>query len=206
MKPFILICGAPHSLTSMISKFIQDNGAVAPAVWDNPNYDIPYSRYEDKEIWKYMDSREKFRNHDLTNYFASLPVDKVAVAKEPGMVFFINELRKFTCRPIKVVFVIRNPEQTILSSLEKSSKSFIFYFERMSWMYQFIIDCKFDLFILMSERIKIEGRRLLEFCELPSSYINFNSMKEIQIRKKEINTNRFHNLIWFHLSRLFAKI
>ena len=203
MKPFILICGAPHSYTSMISKFLIDNGAYAKEIWDNPNYDIPYSRYEDKEIWKFMDKKQHFKNYDLKNYFTSLPKDKVFIAKEPGMVFFINDLTKYTDRTIKIVFVIRDIEQIILSSMEKSNKGFIFYFERFVWMYRFIVNCPNEVFFLISERIKKDGEQLLEFCDLSVEKVDYGSIKNMRMREAKYIKYRFANFFWKKLSRLF---
>lgn len=203
MKPFILICGVPHSYTSLISNFLIDNGAFSKEIWDNPKYDLNYSRYEDKEIQKFVGKRKKFQKYDLTHYFDSLPSDKVIVAKAPLSTFFLNELQQFTNRRIKVVYVIRNPEQVILSSMEKSGKSFIFYFERIAWMHRFIVHCDYDVYPFIAKRIRKDAKKLLEFCELPVSKIDFSSVKPLKERKPTYKKYRFSNFIWKRLSRLF---
>ncbi|MEJ2629155.1 MAG: hypothetical protein P8078_11425, partial [bacterium] len=75
-KPFIIINGVPHSYTSMISKFLIDNGAYTKEIWDNPKWDISYSRFEEKEMQNFVNTRKKFKDYDLTGYFDSLPKDK----------------------------------------------------------------------------------------------------------------------------------
>jgi len=60
MKPIILVCGTPHSYTSLTSKFLIDNGGFTTHLWDNPKFDLPYSRYENKEIQDFVKRPEKF--------------------------------------------------------------------------------------------------------------------------------------------------
>ena len=203
MKPFILVCGVPHSFTSMVSNFIIDNGAYSKEIWNNPKYNLPYSRFEERVFQEYVDNRRKFKEYDLTDYFDSLPADEVTVAKVPLSVFFINDLSKYTDRTIKIVYVIRNPEQVILSSLEKSRKSFIFHFEMIAWVHRFIADCKFEVFPLIAERIKMDGQQLLNFCELSNKEIKYDSIKPFQTRKPEYYKYRFANFVWKRLSRFF---
>jgi len=203
MKPFIVISGVPHSYTSMISKFLMDNGAYTKEVWDNPKWEMPYHRFEEKEVLKFVNARKKFKKYDLTDYFNSLPTDKVVVAKVPLSIMFINELEQFTDREIKVVYVLRNPEQIILSSLDKSDKSFIYYFERISWLHDFVVECKFELLPFISERIKKDGKRLLDFCELPSDHINYDSVGSMEKREVSYLKYRFANFFWKRLSKFF---
>lgn len=204
MKPFILVCGVPHSLTSMVAKFLMDNGAYSKETWDNPKYNsLNYSRYEDKDIQNFVNKRKNFQNVNLTDYFISFPNDKVIMAKAPRAAFYINEFRKYTKRKIKVVYVMRNPEQIIISSMEKSKKSFIFYFERIVWMYRFITDCQYEVLPVIAERLQQDAKRLLEYCELPVKQIDTSSIKPIRSRKADYIRYRFANAIWKFLSKMF---
>lgn len=202
-KPFIIINGVPHSYTSMISKFLIDNGAYTKEIWDNPKWDISYSRFEEKEMQNFVNTRKKFKDYDLTGYFDSLPKDKIVMAKHPLSIFFINELEKYTDRKIKVVYTIRNPEQIIMSSVEKSGNSFIYYFERICWLYDFMVDCKFELLPFVAERIRKDGKRLLDFCELSPGKINYNSVRSMDRRKPTYAKYRFANFFWKRLSKFF---
>ena len=207
MKPFIVVCGVPHSFTSMISKFLIDNGAYSKETWDNPEYnDRNYSRHEDVEIQEFVNKRKDFKEHDLTEYFASFPTDKICMAKAPRAAFYLNEFKKFTNREIKVIYVMRNPEQVIISSMEKGPKSFIFYFERINWMYKFIVDCEYEVLPVIAERIKQDGKRILDYCGLSNDNIDYSSIWDIKSRKVTYKKYRFANFIWKMLSKLFSAI
>lgn len=56
-SPIVIVCGVPHSYTSMISKFLKDNGAYSQETWDNPKWNLSYSRHEDKELQTFVDKR-----------------------------------------------------------------------------------------------------------------------------------------------------
>jgi len=202
-KPFIIVNGVPHSYTSMISKFLIDNGAFTKELWDNPKWDFPYSRFEEKDMQEFVNARKKFKNYDLTSYFDSLPEDEVVMAKHPLSIFFINELDKFTDRKIKVVYIIRNPEQIILSSMDKGGKSFIYYFQRICWLHDFMVDCKFELLPFIAERIKKDGKRLLDFCELSTEKIDYSSVRSMEKRKPTYLKYRFANFFWKRLNKFF---
>lgn len=211
MKPIILISGAPHSFTSLIANFLIDNGGFTNNAWDNQNFDLPYSRYESKEIFEYLEKKRNFEKSDLIDFFNTLPEDKVITLKNPTVIFFINDIIKYTNRQVKVVFVQRNPQDIILSSMEKSKKSFIFFFERMVWMYNFILSAKVPIHILISERILLKdkdtAKSLLEFCELDFEKIDFSSinLKKTKQREPSWLKYKFSNFWWKKFS-LFFKV
>ncbi|MGC9513218.1 MAG: hypothetical protein ACP5D8_06240 [Fidelibacterota bacterium] len=206
MKPIIIVCGVPHSFTSMVSKFLLDNGAWAKETWDNPKWEMGYSRFEDEEIQNFLKKRKNFRDYNLSEYFASFPSDQVAMLKAPQITFFLNELKKYTHRELKVVYVIRNPEQIILSSMEKGKKSFIYYFERIVWMYRFMAQCEYEVFPLIAERLEKEASKLLDFCELKPKEINISSLKKRKERSATYVKYRFSNFLWKRMARLFRVI
>lgn len=209
MKPIIVVCGTPHSFTSMTAKFLMDNGALNPNIWDNPDFEMPYTRNENKEIQEYLLKKHRFKHKDLTEFFASLPEDKLVVIKAPLLINYINELKTFTNREIKLVFVFRNPQDIILSSIEKSGKDFIYYFERIIWNYYFLVDAEFPTHVLISERLlkkdENSARELLKFCELDHETINFGGIehKKTKDRKPTYLKYRFANFWWKRLTKLF---
>jgi len=209
MKPIILICGTPHSFTSMVSKFLIDNGGECPDTWDNPKWDMTYERYESKKIQEYLKQKRKFKDENLTDFFKSLPIDKVITLKAPLLIYHINDILKFTDRQLKVVFVNRNPQDIILSSMEKSGKSFIYYYERIIWIYNFLINAELPVHMLISERLFKRdihtAKALLEYCELYNGSINFESidMKKTKVRRPTYLKYRFSNFLWKRLSKLF---
>ena len=209
MYPIILTCGTPHSYTSMTSKFLQDNGGYCDDNWDNPKFHLPYSRFESKEIQEFVYARKNFKKHDLTEFFKGLPTDKIVTIKAPLLINFVNELSEFTDRDIKVVFVFRNPQDIILSSIDKKNKGFIYYFERLAFNYQAMVDCKFPVFPLVAEKLLLKdehvAKSLLEYCGLYKGEINFSSIKTKEVKKR--NTSfldfRFSNFFWKRLARFF---
>lgn len=203
MKPFIVICGIPCSFTSMVCKFLIDNGACTQKIWGKPKVTLSDHKVEKRAIYNYIENKKIFQNLDLKKYFENLPADKVVVSADPAITFWLDNLKKYTNRKIKVVFVIRNPERVILSSMEKSKKSFIFYFSKLTWMYQKIVSCPFEVFPIMPERIKKDGKRLLEFCELKTEDIIFYSIKHLKNHPANYMKYRLINFIWKKLNRLF---
>lgn len=203
MKPIIIVNGVPHSYTSGISKFLIDNGGYAKQIRENPKYDIPYSTYEEQELQEFVEKKKIFKDYDLKSYFDSLPEDEVVIAKEPLSIFFLDDLKKYTGRDIKVVFVMRNPEQIILSSMEKGGRSFIYHFNRICWIYDFMVDCDFPLLPFIAERVKKDGPRLLKFCELNPDKIDYSSIREFSKRKPKYIKYRFANFFWKRLSKFF---
>ena len=209
MKPIILVIGTPHSFTSMISNFLLDNNGYCPDLWDNPEYDMAYSRFESKQLQLYIKERHHFKEIDLTDFFKELPTDKVVTLKEPLLIEFINDIKKFTDRELKVVYVLRNPQDIILSSIEKSKKSFIYYFERIVWSYNYLINCELPVHVLVSEKMlkkdENTAKELLKFCELYDGEINFDSisLKKTKDRKPTYLKYRFANFFWKRLSIFF---
>ncbi len=209
MKPIILVCGTPHSYTSLTSKFLIDNGGFTTHLWDNPKFDLPYSRYENKEIQDFVNDRKNFKKKDLTDFFKSLPTDKIVTLKAPLLILFINEIRQFTDREIKVVYVFRNPEDIVLSSMDKSGKSFIYHYEKVAWTYNFMVKCSYPVYPLVAERLILKdeytAKSLLEYCGLNHDNINFGSIDpdKLKFREPTYRKYRFANFIWKRLSLLF---
>jgi len=87
--------------------------------------------------------------------------------------------------------------------MKKSPKSFIFYFERINWMYDFIVNTDLEVFQFVAERIYKDGESLLKYCELPAENINFNSIRGMEYRRTSFIKYRFANLFWKMLSKLF---
>ena len=74
-KPLIIVCGSPHSLTSMIQKFLIDNGAHPGETKEEYAELAQYDKYEDKHIKKFANKRKQFKQHNLKDYINSLPTD-----------------------------------------------------------------------------------------------------------------------------------
>jgi len=208
MKPIVLVTGVPHSMTSMVTKFLLDNGGYCPDLWDDPQYDLPYSRYESYEIQKFLRKKWEFKNYDITKYFDSLPEDKVCVIKAPRLIEFINDIN-YSKRPIKVVYVMRNPRDIILSSIDKSGRTFDYYFNRIQSLYTFMVWCKFKQKVVISERIaqkrRFDCEDLLNYVELDSQDINFDGIdtKKIGERKPTYLKYRISIFLLKRLRKLF---
>ncbi len=219
MEPIIIIAGTPQSYTSIVSKFLLDNGAHQndEDLMGDPSDVLNYERYESKTLEEYVKKRRLFKRGNLSDFFDSLPKEEVIVLKLPFILQFINELDQFSNREIRLVFAQRNPQDTILSSMEKVKKSspnkqrfdFIYYFERIVWYYNFMVDCKFPTFPLITEKFlkgdKYTLEALLNFCYLETEHINYNSIDPNRIKKKKPTyvKYRFSNFVWKRLSKLF---
>ncbi|MCF8368130.1 MAG: hypothetical protein K9G76_03750 [Bacteroidales bacterium] len=209
MKPIIIITGIPQSYTSLVSKFLIDNGGYSDDLMGEPNETLQYERFESKNLDEYIQKRKWFKHADLTEFFKSLPTDQVITLKMPFIIQFINDLDKYTSREIRVIYIVRNPQDAILSSMKKSGRSFIYYFERLVWYHNFITNCKFPVFTLIPEHIllknKFTAQSLLEFCQLKTEKINFSGVDntKIQERKPTYLRYRFANFFWKKLSFLF---
>lgn len=187
----------------MTEKFLVDNGGYPDELYNDPtlDYKFEYKRHENKRIQEYVNNRRRFKKDDITEYLNSLPKDKTVTIKFPLLLYFLNEIN--IDREIKIVYVMRNPEQNIISSMEKSGKSFIYFFTKQNWVYDFIVSCKYTVLPFMAERIKKDGRLLLEYCELPTENIDYSSIRKFKTRKVTFLKYRFANFIWKRLSFLF---
>lgn len=214
MKPIIIVAGVPQSYTSIISKFLLDNGGYNNDLMGKPNEVLDYKRFESESLEEYVKKRRLLKKGDLTDFFKSLPENKIIILKLPFILQFINELDQFTARPIKLVFAQRNPQDVILSSMEKSEKNknkkeFIYYFERIVWYYKFATSCKFPTYSLLSEKLlqadNYTAKSLLNFCELNTKDIKFDSIDPKRIKNKNPSyiKYRFANFLWKRLSMFF---
>ena len=86
---------------------------------------------------------------------------------------------------------------------------FIFFFERIVWYYNFMVDCKFPTYSLVTEKL-LKGDEntadsLLKFCNLSPENINYKSIDKKRIKHHDptyINY-RFANFLWKRLSSFF---
>lgn len=204
-KPIIIVCGAPYSFTSMICKILLSNGAISGDVQDRIYTDIPYDRFEDQEFLKYIRNKQNFKvaNKDrLIKHIGLFPDDRTVILKAPMAALFLNDLSDISNRPIRVVYVLRNPVFNIMSTMEKSGRSFIWSFNRYCAIYQACVDCNIDLLTLLSERVQkgnlYEIKRLLEYCELSTDNPDLSDIDVSKIKTREFNyfKYRFRNVLW----------
>lgn len=213
LNPILLVTGVPHSFTSAVSNFLLDNGAVTVDLTEHDTSErANYRKYESRELIEYTQERMKFRKSDLTKYFSKIPDNQVVLLKYPLAIWFSEEIQSFTERPVKVVFVMRNPRDIIASNIEKSGTSFIYNFERTSWLYAKMASCELPTFTLISERL-LQGdqglaKRLLNFCSLDTGNVSFESIdpSKIQYRSPRYVNYRFWNFLWKRLSFLFMVV
>lgn len=211
MKPILLITGVPHSFTSVVSSFLLDHGALTVDLTDNDQSErTNYRKYESQEFIDFTKKRLSFRNSDLTDFFKRMPEDRIILLKYPLGVWVAEEIQDFTDRPVKVVYVMRNPQDIIISNMEKSKTSFVYNFERNSWLYAKMASSPLPTYTLVSERLLRKdyglAKNLLDFCELDSDEVSFATIDSTKIRSRapKYVKYRFWNFLWKRLSFFFT--
>ncbi len=203
-KPIILVVGAPHSYTSMVSSFLLSNGGYNESIDHGSRDTLDYDKYEDARMLEFADNAVKFKKTDIEGYLESLPTDKTVIIKVPRLLFFIDTIKNHR---VKVVYVMRNPEDNIRSHMLKNSWSFVNIFNKYCWYYDFAVHSPYPIFTLQSERLIRKchdtASRLLEFCGLANETINFETIQPIKIKRPSYIKYRFSNFVWKKISVLF---
>lgn len=205
-KPIIFVFGAPHSMTSMVAKFLLDNGAVTGSEQENElNELIKYPRFEDKKFVDFIRAKRDFKfpkTDEIVEYLNNFPDDKVVMMKAPMAVFWLNEFGPKLNRPVKAVYVLRDVISYTQSCLDryKDKYDLMKYLYRYSEVYRATFSVEYPTFVLLAERIKYDAEPLLKFCDLTPEEINFSGVKEISVKETSYFKYRVNN---FWLKRLF---
>lgn len=212
VKPIVIVCGAPHSMTSMVQKFLMDNGAHAHDIWENTQYQMHYNRYESKALQEFVMEKKAFKSSSLESFFENLAKDKVICMKAPMAAFFLEDIRAHVKdRTVRVVYVLRNPKDQIMSKIEKSSSpynTFSYSFELYSATYDMCAQYSYDMLPVMSERILNKNihtmKRLLEYCELYRGTIITDSITTKMVKTRTMSYVRYRrlNFFWKRLARI----
>jgi len=166
-KLLIVVLGVSNSYTSMIAKFLLDNGAAGGEFC--PERDDEYPRYENKYLKLYEDSMQKFEWYNLRN--AQLELEDHINSLEDDVVMIKGswigyDLRKFNFnRRVKIVYCLRNPKDIIDANMERSNLGFAHYFDNYCDFYDMITK-QVDVFPIITERIREDFPELLVYCEL----------------------------------------
>lgn len=205
-KPIIIVFGAPHSMTSMVAKFLLDNGATTGTDQENELLEkIKYPRYEDKKFVDYIRDKKDLKptnDKEIIDYLNNFATDEVILMKAPLSVFWVNDLVKNINRPVKGIYVMRDVISHIQSCLDKYGDKYDFmkYLYRYSEIYRSTYDLDIPLYTLIAERIKKESDNLLEFCELKNENIDYSGIKDISFKSTSYMKYRINN---FWMKRLF---
>ena len=223
MKILYLVCGMHHSLTSMVIKFLIDNGAYAP---DEITYleNTTYLTHENKQLQDWIrksrysnvpvvfPALRKLHLPKLKKYFEELP-DGDIFMKEPASVFFLDDIRRIFPGAVKVIYVTRSPEQTMLSVLDKANdgklKHFSYVFNKMCYVHRAIMNWSGELHTVIAERIAnkniYEMIRLLMYCDLWNQRLpNTDSIQPLKIRKYSYWRYRVSNFLLKRLQMLLS--
>lgn len=177
----------------MVARFLLNNGLKTDddMILD-PLGKIDYPRYESKAFAEILNQRRDFLPASFKSFFSSF---KGNFIKAPMAVFWLDEIAKY--RDLKVIYIIRNPESVITSTLDKSDKKFITIFYRWCEVYNQVMNFTGDVFTFFVERP--DWRGLAKFCELDT--VDLNGIKEINPRRSSYFHFRFNN---FLLKRLMG--
>ena len=186
-KPLILIVGAPHSMTSMIARFLISNGCGSGLDETKiSGYKGKKVTYIGAEDWPLKEAVARMRrwkhdkkSHDsLKRYFYILPDDEVIIMKVPWAALFLDKIAEYSNKPIKIVYCLRNPHDVMISSFEKQKiynsktelhdKNFFRLYHLYNTLYKMTVQSEFPLHILPVERLANKdetlARELLWFC------------------------------------------
>ena len=161
-KLLIVVLGVSNSYTSMVAKFLLDNGAVGGEFC--PERDEEYPRYENRYLKEYEDGMLTVGNKTkpLEDHINSLE-DDVVMIKGSDIGY---DLDKFSFnRRVKVVYCLRNPRNVIDANIERKNYGFTYYFDRYCNFYDMMMD-QCQVYPLITERIMIDSRSLLDYCGL----------------------------------------
>ncbi len=146
--------------------------------------DVPYPRYENKFFHGFCRRMLKievgeYKEEEFTEYIKGTPGDKVIILKYPKAVVLAKTLMNLTERPIKMVFVIRNPCAVATSAAcknrSKQADELVYYAN----VYDLGVGYPGDYYPAIFERLlkKREIKRLLDFCGLHPKKIATSAIK-----------------------------
>jgi len=173
----ILVCGNARGHTSAITNLLVDNG-IEPYKLENKISEWGYDVFENDSLADFIHKKEKFNSGELI-----LP-DENKVIKHPFAVFFLDKIK---CEgELKIIYVIRNVNDVIISSAEKSKKYNVeYYYHRYVESHRQIAATQYDVLPVISERVlqyEKDARRMLEFCGLRVDKINMKNIKPLRTR------------------------
>ena len=211
-KPIIIVTGPARSYTSMVTKFLLNNGAITGMksfTSDGTREDDRYEYHEDLFLVRlFLNKLTRFKQphkESIEAYLDMFPDDKVTVFKMPMIIYFIKQLQKLTKREIRVLYVLRNPADVIMSTIDKNKRiNFMQAFDRYCGCYDMCIGLECNTYILMAERINYESKRILTWAGLNSKKINY---ADINIKKRETFFKfKIRNSIWKRIFKLLRII
>lgn len=202
-KLLIVVLGVSNSYTSMVAKFLLDNGAVGGDLC--PERDEEYPRYENRYLKEFEDSFQNFQYNipkkcKLEDHVKDI-CDKVVMIKGSKIGYLLHRF-DFGCK-MKVVYCLRNPRDVIISNMERSKHGFANYFDKYCNFYDLMaMSNLFDVFPFVTERIKyIEDQKcLLGYCDLNPKNIDLSSIKPF--KKRDISYLK-HRVKSFWKKRLY---
>lgn len=190
----IFVVGCGHSKTSMVAKFLFDNGAsMTQCLTTAQKYEV----YEGEEFDNFVQNRRNFRKYKITKYLSDLPEDKVVVIKAPWAPFFLHEIQ--INRPIKVVYVLRNMFEVVESTMEKSNSITPSRIMNNYWStYNAVMRLECPVFTIHADRLSSRNafavNRLLHFCTLSPGAIDFDGIRAWRKRNTSYLNYRIKNL------------
>jgi len=144
---------------------------------------------------------QKYRNHTkrLRDYLEDLPADKTIVFKVGDLGLHVTCFLRATDRYTKVVMLLRNPRDLIISSLDKRGGSFTQHFIKYCANYDALLQLDVPFMPFITERLAYDGWKLLAFCELYRTQVI-----DVPYKPKQFNYNKYKvlNFIFKHFGRV----
>ena len=179
-KPIIVICGANHSGTSMVTKLLLDNGG-----WTGElEAGGLYPQYEDEDFKRFSTDMMGMTGGDGEGLRKKELPDKVVVFKYPSSYMTLGMLKNVFDRKMKVMYVVRNPSAVIKSTMDKTGNSSNTTFQVICSAHQFVANFDGEVKVVMFERL-LQGKdvkELLSYCGLKPKEIDMTAIKPKMVR------------------------
>ena len=187
-NPIIIVCGADHSGTSMITAFLSTNGGWIGDVEEIKRPVMPaYKRFENRDFRELCagiiiaNFTPQFTQ--IEDFFKTLPPETV-VLKYPKAVHLLAMFQERIEREIRVVFVQRDWLANTMSGIGKLSdrkpeEASGYMLNLISKAHLAAANFNGELFNVSYERLcqHRSGGDLLRFCGLPSKDIDYSAIK-----------------------------
>jgi len=176
-----LVTGMPRSYTSMVMRFLYDNGGYCPIQEENPDTKGEYPNYEDLLLNSFAGDQNLYDQVEkhLQQYD---DYSRNTILKSPLIGLRLPQISRMDIRNgISVIYVLRDLYTCINSNINKNKGNYQGYAVLNQQLYLSISYCPFPIYVLLSERLlgkrEHTAKTLLKFCGLHPRNITYSGIK-----------------------------